>query len=232
MLSKRATALFGTVLLAGCDQPAANKSEGTQPTARVSKPPEAYFLKLKTRPLAADKVEFNVTTNAPLPIETMADVTLSGVKDDETWIGEERKVTLDRPTTTFVLDTSQNGKRLPSGKYVAEIDYFQRWGANSNPAARELPDMSAKSEVHLGGSGETASHARSKVAMQRWVLGEMDFNRPWSDAELRSKLGPFTCYDSTNAVLSQVCYFPEADLSLFVDRNRHKVFTSKLGRVS
>ena len=188
-------------------------------------------MKLEAKPTAADKVEFTVTTNAPLPIETMADVTLAGGKDEETWIGEQQKVTLDQPTSTFVLDTARNGKQLPAGKYVAEISYYQRWGAK-NVAAKDVPDMSAKQEIQLGGSGESATHAKSKAALQRWAMGEMDLTRTWSDAQLRARLGRFERYESPNAVNSVIYYFPDADLSLFVDPNRGKVFTFKLGRVS
>jgi hypothetical protein len=59
----------------------------------------------------------------------------------------------------------------------------------------------------------------------------MDFNRSWTDSELRSKLGKFERYSTRNAVNSVVYYFPDADLSLFVDPDRHKVFTSRIGRV-
>src|SRR6185295_9265892 len=193
MLSKTTNVLLWTILLASCGQPGSGDN-GSKSSSAPTKPPEAYFLKLTARAVAADKVEFNVTTNAPLPIETMADVTLAGLADDETWIGEEQKVTLDRPTTTFVLDTAHNGKRLPTGKYVAEIDYFKRWGAINNSTAQDVPNMSAKQEIELGGSGESAGRARNKAAMQRWVLGEMDFNQLWTDEELKSKLGSFKCY--------------------------------------
>ena len=173
-----------------------------------------------------------MTTNAPLPIEVMADVTLAGLRDKETWIGAHKRITLSQPTTTYVLNATQNGKMLPAGKYLAEVDYYQRWGAEKNSAARDVPDMKAKQDLNLGGSGETASHARNAAALQRWVMGEMDFNRRWSDGDLKTKLGRFERYESPNAVNSVVYYFPEADLSLFIDPGRGKVFTFKLGRVS
>lgn len=229
-ISRNSIVLLSAALLWSCGQRTSSNTEQQTSVAAPTRPTEAYFLKLKAKPVAPTKVEFTVSTNAPLPIETMADVTLVGLRDDETWIGEERKAILDKPITTFVLDTAQNGKRLPLGKYIAEIDYFQRWGADNNPAARNVPDMTAKKDIQLGGSGESTSHARSKAAMQRWVMGEMDFNRPWTDTELKSKLGPFERGRTHDG--SFTYYFPDADVTLFVAPARHKVLTSRLGRIS
>ncbi|WP_162888219.1 hypothetical protein [Sphingomonas mesophila] len=224
--------------LTACGVPNANENSSSEVAIRretprqAAKPNEPYALQLAASPVGADKVEFNITTNAPLPVEVMADVTLAGLRDDETWIGAQERITLSQPTTVFVLDATQNGKMLPAGNYLAEVSYHKRWGADKNPAAREVPDLNANQVIKLGGSGETASHARNTAALQRWVMGEMDYGRRWSDGDLRAKLGNFERYESPNAVNSVIYYFPDADLSLFVDPRRGKVFTFKLGRVS
>ena len=192
---------------------------------------DEYMIEVSAEPISDTRVEFTVTTNAPLPVQAMADVTLSGGSDEETWIGEQKRVTLDRTTTVFVLDTTVNGKRLPSGRYDAEIAYYSRWGSDDNPAARYVPDLAASQEIWLNGSGETTEHARNGAALQRWVLGELDLSRVWSDAELRSRLGRFERYESQNAILSVIYYFPDADISLFIDPARGRIITYELGRV-
>ncbi|MBX7501705.1 hypothetical protein K3181_09645 [Qipengyuania sp. YG27] len=190
----------------------------------------AYEIIMSATPISDTQIQFIVSTNAPLPIEIMADVTLAGQLDHETWIGEQRKVTLDEQSTSFVLDTTLNGKSLPTGEYEAEVSYYARWGAARNPRASNVPDMSATQSITLGGSGETAEHAKAQARMQRWVLGEMDLNRVWSDAELQARLGRFESYDSPNAVRSVIYYFPDADVSLFIDPTRGKILTYELGR--
>lgn len=218
----RKPVLLLALLLADCRQQPTNDSTET-PAAT----PEVYFVRLTAKPVAATKVQFTVTTNAPLPVQARADVTLAGLNNDETWIGEEQDVALEKPTSTFTLDTTQNGKRLPEGQYLATVDFI-RTGAG--PAGSIDADLSAHQEIQLGGSGEAAFHARSKAAMQRWVMGEMDINRPWSDAELRKKLGRFERGRAESGAFTY--YFPEADVTLFVAPARQKVLTFKLGRVS
>lgn len=200
-----------------------------QHTVRLE--PTEYQMTMTAAPIGDTQIEFTVSTNAPVPIQIMADVTLVGQLDHETWIGEQRKVTLDKPTTSFVLDTTSNGKRLPAGQYNAEVSYYARWGGANNPAAQHVPNLSASQQIALEGFGETAEHARDKASAQRWVLGEMDLSRAWSDAELRAQLGPFKSYESPNAIRSVIYYFPESDVSLFVDPARGKVFHYELGRV-
>ena len=147
------------------------------------------------------------------------------MKENETFIGNDDSVILRKPTTTFVINLVQDGKVLPKGSYVAEVSSFVEGDVTAPP------QFKAQQMLTLKGGSAAAGNVRDRNAMQRWVLGEMDFTRRWSDNELRSKLGKFESYTTPNAVNSVVYYFPDADVSLFVDPTRGKVFTSKLGRV-
>jgi hypothetical protein len=166
-----------------------------------------------------------VKTNAHLPLDTYASVTPAGLKQDETFIGNDQSITLRQPTTTFAIDLVQDGKALPAGKYVASVESVDKADLSAPP------QFAAHRDIVIPGPASESVNLRHRNSLQRWVLGEMDLMRPWSDAELRSKLGRFERYESPNAVNSIVYYFPEADVSLFVDPSRQKVFAAKLGRV-
>lgn len=229
MRMKWTVLLIGIAGSGGCnDGGQTNEAMAQEPdrAAQATINPADYSFNLDAHLISPQKVEFTVKTNAPLPMDVTADVGLAGLKDTETWLGSDMKdVTLEKPATTFVVDAVQyNGKPLPKGKYVAEVESNDK----SNPLAD--PKFVARKELILGSTGN-ASQARDRNAMQRWVLGDMDLNRPWTDAELRSKLGRFQRYDSPNAVNSMVYYFPDADVSLFVDPYRQKVLTAKIGQV-
>jgi hypothetical protein len=158
-------------------------------------------------------------------MDIYASVSPAGLKENETFVGNDDSVTLRKPTTTFVIELVQDGKELPKGSYVAEVSSFVKGDVTSPP------QFKAQQKLTLTGGTASAATVRDRNAMQRWALGEMDFARPWTDNELRSKLGKFERYETPNAVNSVVYYFADADVSLFVDPTRGKVFTAKLGRV-
>ncbi len=178
------------------------------------------------------KVQFVITTNIPTPVQVMASINLAGQKDDDIWIGHSDKVTLTGPTTTFVLDTSVAQRELPDADYEAEVSYYARWGAEGNPAAAGYPDVEATKALKLGGGGLTRTGAVRRTELQEWVMLNLDMNTPWDPQTFKEKLGPSEKSPSTMSHLHDAYYYPDADMTLLVNRLRGEVTIWRKGRVS
>lgn len=194
--------------------------------------PESATLDLDARATGNTAVKFTVTTNMPLPVEVMASVSLAGQEGDDVYIGFDKRVTLDQPVTVFTLQ-GDDAKQLPAGEYIAEVSFHQRWGTeNGNPDAAEVADMDAQVPLTLkgfGGGAVSAAAAKRKNEMQRWVMSNLGMNEEWDRARFEERLGPSRKGPSTLSKLHDAYYFPEADVTLIVNRVRDEMTIWRLG---
>jgi hypothetical protein len=207
------------------------------PTAPPAKPEEAPAsrkseIDFQATALPDRKVQFVITTNIPTPVQVMASINLAGQKDDDIWIGHSDKVTLTGPTTTFVLDTSVAQRELPDADYEAEVSYYARWGAEGNPAAEGYPDVKATKTLKLGGGGLTRTAAVRRAELQQWVMLNVIMHTPWDREGFKEKLGRSEKSPSTMSHLHDAYYYPDADMTLLVNRLLGEVTTWRKGRVS
>ena len=190
-------------------------------------------MSLEASALDATQVRFVVTTNLPTPVEVMAGVALVGQKPYDIFIGYTEKVSLDGPRTEFVLDTSVASKPLPSGEYNVEVNFYPRWGADKgNPAAKAAPRLDATDRISLGGSGEKRADAERRNELQRWVMSNIAMNVPWNRANFESRLGRSSKGPSTLSHLHDAYYFPDADMTLLVNRLKNEVTLWRVGDVT
>lgn len=208
--------------------------EAEEETASAVQPfdPDSAALDLEAMATGNTQVEFTVTTNIPLPVEAMASVSLADQAGDEVYIGFDKRVTLDKPETVFTL-TGDDAKKLPAGDYIAEISYYQRWGSeNGNAGAAGVSDMEAQVPLKLkgfGGGAVSAEAAKQKDEMQRWVMGNLGMNEDWDPARFEARLGPSRKGPSTLSKLHDAYYYPQADVTLIVNRVRNEMTIWRLG---
>ncbi|MBS7671435.1 hypothetical protein [Croceicoccus gelatinilyticus] len=152
--------------------------------------------------------------------------------DEDVAIGNNRRVTLEKPEQTFVVDAFREGKPVPSGEYVAEVGFYKRRGAkDGNPEAAGVNDIEAEDRVRLAGLGMTRAQGTRQVELQRWVMGNVAANDPWDQARFEAKLGRAVKGPSTLSHLHDAYYFPEADMTFLVNRLRREVSIWRLGNV-
>ncbi|MDO9473068.1 MAG: hypothetical protein Q7J28_08425 [Caulobacter sp.] len=208
--------------------PAAETAPKPEPEKQA--PAEKPSLKVDAKPISPDEVEFEVTTNVPTPIQVMASVNLANQKPDDVWIGYSDKVTLTGPVTTFVLDTSKARQPLPNSSYEADVAFYPRWGAEGNEAAKGFPELSDTKVIELQGTGSTRSAAVRREELQKWVMLNVDMNTPWNEGEYVAKLGKHKKSKADLSHLHDAYYFPDADMTLIVNRLKGEVTIWRQGR--
>jgi hypothetical protein len=221
----RATTLAFAIALAvtGCsDEPASTKQE-------VALPAEPKLL-LNVEPISKDVVRFIVTTNLPTPFDVAASVNLAGQDDDDVWVGHSEFVTLTQPTTTFTLDTSKAQDPLPKGEYEAEVNFYPNW--KQNQKLKSVPKLTVVKSIELKGSGESIAAATRRNEQQRWVMATTHMNMPWDEQLFVSKLGPYEKGQADLSHLHDAYYFPEADMTLIVNRLKNELTIWRKGRQS
>ena len=222
----------GVVLLAPVS--ACGPSTPSTPIAAVSVPTSPE-LKVSARVVEPGSVEFTVTTNLPTPLGAMASLDLQGQKDTDTAIGSSERVTLTGPTTTFKVmavnnDNGMDGKPLAAGSYDADVIVGTKW--KGNEAIASLPqNVEAKQTLVLSGT-RTVSEVVRKDALQKWVIETVSANTPWNEAQFRAKLGSYEKVPSTLSRLHDAYYFPQADMTLIVNRLRREVSVWRVGRTT
>lgn len=187
-------------------------------------------LELQAETISKDEVRFTVTTNLPTPFDVATGINLAGQKDDDVWIGYSEFVTLTQPTTTFTLDTSKAQKPLPSGDYEAEVNFYPNW--KQNAALKAVPKLTAIKPIALKASGKSAEVAMLRNERQRWVMSSTHMNMPWDEQLYVDKLGPYQKSQADMSHLHDAYYFPEADMTLIVNRLKNELTIWRMGRDS
>lgn len=105
-----------------------------------------YKIKVSAKAISNYKVQFDVQTDIPLPVEVHAQV-------GQGWGGEH--IRLDKPNQSFIIDTTD--LKLPSGTYIAKVCFYPRWGAKkgNTEAAKITNEIRGMSEITLQGIGQT-----------------------------------------------------------------------------
>ena len=193
-------------------------------------PTSQATLKLQALALDDSRVQFTVATTLPTPIEISARVSLKGQAPKDTYVGYDEKVTLTKQDNVFILNTDAADEALPSGTYEAEVSFYPKWGADSgNPAAKQAPELHARSDVSLRASGQKRENVEKKNKLQRWVMGNLGMNEPWNLNTYEEKLGKAEKGPSTLSRLHDTYYFPDADVTLIVNRLKNEVTIWRLG---
>lgn len=187
-------------------------------------------LDLTAETVSKDAVRFTVTTNLPTPFRVATAVNLAGQNDDDLYVGYSEFVTLTGQTNTFTLDTSKAKTPLPTGDYEAEVNFYPNW--KENVALKTVPKLTAMKPVALKGSGKSAEVAMLRNERQRWVMSTTHMNMPWDEQLYVDKLGPYEKSQADMSHLHDAYYFPDADITLIVNRLKNELTIWRLGRES
>lgn len=215
----------------GCSPSASDEPRERLPAAPPAEPVEPLF-DVSATAISAHQVRFEVMTNIPPPIQVMAGVSLADQDDDDVYIGYTERVTLTEPTSAFVLDTSKASKPLPAATYEAEVSFYPRWGADGNAAAKSFPDMEDMELVELKASGASRTEAVRRRELQKWVMLNVTANVPWDEAAYVAQLGKYQKSQADLSRLHDAYYFPDADMTLIVNRLRNEISLWREGRES
>lgn len=228
---------FVVCIVGACDD---NEKSGSKKRAiaqntqtETKKVSESYELNLAVKVLSDYKVEFQIHTNLPTPVDIMALIDLADQQPDETFIGYSEKVRLNGPDTTIVIDTKKSERALPTGDYIAEVRFYPLWGAkNGNPEAANAPEIASTHEISLKGSGESVAAVKLRNARRNWVMENIYMNVPWNEADIVRRLGPYEKSRSTLSNLHDAYYFTEIDMTMIVNRLKNEITIWRTGRAS
>ena len=191
---------------------------------------EEIYLTISAEELSSTKVRLEFGSNIPLPVEVMVGVDLADQKPDDIWIGASTRIWLRESKTVYVLDTSK--KKLPSGKYDAEVAFYNRWGAsNGNPAASTVPDIVATSPIVLKGTGASASDRKRRDELQRWVMETIYMGYPWNPERIENRLGESELLQA-ELNLHTAYYFGDAGMTLLVNELKGTITVWRMGRAT
>lgn len=216
------------------------------PKAPIQRPPKAattkqatipanYDLSLVAKQVSNTVVEMEISTNLPPPVEVMVGITMTGLKDEDTWVGYNERIKLTSAKTTHLLNIAQASKPLPNTSYMAEVQFFPSWGAGGNSAAQKAPELQAKAQIELQNLGSTSVSAISviqKNERRKWVMENVNMRMPWDEKKFVAKLGDYEKSPASMSPLHDAYYFSNADMTLVVNRVRNEVTVWRDGRNS
>jgi hypothetical protein len=191
--------------------------------------PASPSIEAEVAEISSNLVRFTITTNLPLPIDVMVDVSLSGLAPEDTWVGHQLRVSLVDPVTVVDLDISQASQPLPSAEYEAEVSFYPRWGAAGNPTAQGAPEMHWSDQIALVGSGENRNAATRRNELRSWVVENVIVGTPWNENRFSARLGEFEKSPSTLSH-HDAYYFADADMTIIVNRISNEVAIWRMGR--
>lgn len=202
----------------------------------VEKPVEAeesvsFEILVAASPVSAYAVELTIRTNIPLPIEVMASISIKDQAPTDTYIGVSQRIRLTSREQTVTLDGE--GANLPAGEYTAEVTFYPRWGAESgSQEAKEIEEeIIGEADIRLAGSGESKSQADQRNVAQMWVMENVIFRTPWSESQFVQRLGRFSKSEA-DLNFHDAYYFPEADMTIIVNRLKNSVTVWRMGRAT
>ena len=73
---------------------------------------------------------------------------------------------------------------------------------------------------------------KSRNAKKIWVMENIIMNMPWDEKAMVEQLGQYEKSDSTLSHLHDAYFFPEADMTLIVNRFKHEITIWRSGRAS
>jgi len=194
-------------------------------------PADRYSLEVVSAEEIDGRVRIRVTTNIPGTVEVMAVVELAGQALDDTFIGKDERMTINSGVGEVVLDTAH----LPSGRYEAQASFYPRWGLKDEVAKRSGADaeLQARVPLWLTGSGESADAAEKRDAGQRWVMENVIEGRKY-DAREWARFGRSDSVTITryNPEIIKGYYFPDIDMTVFVNTLKGEVSFWRMGRAS
>ena len=178
-------------------------------------------------------VTIAIETDLATPFEVMAGIGLAGQADDDICICNDERFTVRSATQTLTIKPEMRGKKLPTGTYDAEVDFYPRWGAANAPATTKAvaKQVSASRQFELKGSGESASKAAARENNQLWVMQNTAMGDAFNLAKFEKRLGRSVATTVTNRNGIIVAhYFPASDITLFENTLKGELVTWKLGR--
>ena len=177
-------------------------------------------------------IEFTIETNIPLPIEIMASIDLKNQNPDDVHIGTRKKIKIDKSPLVFDFNIAE--AKLPSGEYQTKVTFYPKWGAkNGNELARKIQTaISGFSSIELSTSHESAERTIEFNRKQSWVMDNVAIETPWDENKFKIALGNFDELQVTNRnpKIIKVYYFPEADMTIFVNKLKKSVLTWRTGK--
>lgn len=179
-----------------------------------------------------EHLNLSIETNIPTPFEIMAGVSLRGQRDDDVWIGNNKRFKIRSETQVLKIRASQNNKRLPSGQYDAEIHFYPKWGAKSAPDKTKTisKELSDRRGIRLKGSGVSAAAVAKQNERQQWVMLNVNSGMIYNHSAMTRRLGPSEAYKVSNRNEHVIArYFKEADMTIFVNTLTGTVVTWRKG---
>jgi len=206
-------------------------------TATLFAAPAAWSQSLEI--VAVEETAAGVTivieTDMATPFEVMAGLGLAGQADDDICICSNERFTVRSASQSLTIKPEMRGRKLPTGTYDAEVDFYPRWGAANSPDTTKAiaKQISASRRFELKGSGESASKAAARENNQLWVMQNTAMGDAFNLAKFEKRLGRSVATTVTNRngiIIAH--YFPASDITLFENTLKGELVTWKLGRHS
>ena len=180
-------------------------------------------------------VTIAIETDMATPFQVMGGIWLAGQAADDMCICKSERFTVRSATQTLTIKPEMKGKKLPTGTYDAEVDFYPRWGAENSPATTKAvaKHISASRQFEVKGSGESAAIAATREGNQLWVMQNTAMGDAFNLTKFEKRLGRSVATTVTNRNGIIVAhYFPASDITLFENTLKGELVTWKLGRHS
>ncbi len=196
----------------------------------VALDPADYKISVIPSLLSDGTVKLKIETNIPGVIEVMADISLSGQKPNDVWIGKNQRVRIKGGQGEVTFVTSD----LPKGRYESEVSFYPRWGFQDAASRATGIDRQIDATASLGslGSGMTANEAQFRENGQKWVMMNVNPNQAWDAAKFTNRFGTFSELEvqGLNPSVIKAYYFPRIDTTIFVNALRGEISHWRLGQ--
>jgi hypothetical protein len=226
--------VFLALTVTGCQKPIPSaETLNVQPTRQAL--PASPSLVLAVQAFQPGIVQFTVTTNLPTPLAAMASLDLQGLKPNDSAVGTSHNIILDQPITTVTLkavndDNGLDGKALPNGRYDAEVTIGPKWDENKSIASLS-GNLVAKQSIEFK-SGRSQRAVKRMGELQGWVMENVPADAPWNEARFVAHLGHYEKAHSDLSSFQDAYYFPDADMTLIVNRVQGRVSIWRPGRAT
>ena len=183
---------------------------------------------------------YNIDTNIPLPIEVMIGIEPKGLSPDEPAYGFSERVKIEKSPMQLRREAKDKegfqSTVLKNGTYLADVKFYPLWGAkNGNPNAGKIKEKVVGTSIVEIGSFKKEGSIKSdlkKSKKQSWGM-KVSVKDKWIEKKFIENLGKYQELETRgrDPKLVKTYYFPEADMTFFINKPLKQVLMWKFGKV-
>lgn len=191
-----------------------------------------YNIHVMATVLKDNSVRLSISTNIPGEIDVMTSISLANQKDDDIWIGDDDRVRIKNGKAEVILGDK---RKLPSGEYFAEVNFYPRWGFQDNISRKTniQKEISTQVPISLKHGNKIAESVLKKENSQKWVMENIISGTSWDPNFWNNKFGKYEeigVSDRYNPRIIKAYYFKSIDMTLIVNEYKQEIVVWRVGK--